>query len=159
MLNLILCAQLVVTAVAGGDSIYTSAGLRALVSRASEENLNPPPTLRSYTSRIETELSFLIRDTLGREHTAQTEQFATQAKWTREGRYDLHIVGYRSESVGVPYSALSIVRGWTVPSLYGNRLSLGAYFNAASRRGDTLSLCIRSREIATGTIDSVAVIR
>jgi hypothetical protein len=30
--------------------------------------------------------------------------------------------------VGVPYSALSIVRGWTIPSLYGDRLRLGASF-------------------------------
>ncbi|MGH7617283.1 MAG: hypothetical protein ACREPM_08660, partial [Gemmatimonadaceae bacterium] len=111
---------------------------RELVARAAAENLHPPASFRSYTSKIETELSFLIRDTLGREHTAQTEQFAATAAWTREGRYDLHIVGYRSQSVGVPYSAVSIVRGWTVPSLYGNRLSLGAYFSSAKGTGDTL---------------------
>jgi hypothetical protein len=121
-----------------GDSTYSTPALRDLVARAARENLRPPPMFQSYTSRIETELSLLVRDTLGREHTAQTEQFATNAQWTREGRYDLHIVGYRAQSVGVPYSALSIVRGWTVPSLYGNRLSLGAYFNSTRRRGDTL---------------------
>jgi hypothetical protein len=138
MLTLLLCAQLAAATPALGDSIYATVALRELVARASEENRRPPPGFRSYTSRIETELSLLIRDTLGREHTAQTEQFATNAEWTLGGRYDLHIVGYRSQSVGVPYSALSIVRGWTVPSLYGNRLSLGAYFNASRRRGDTL---------------------
>ena len=138
MLNLLLFAQLAVATLGAGDSVYSSANLRDLVARASEENLRPPPGFRSYTSRIETELSLLVRDTLGREHTAQTEQFATNAEWTRDGRYDLHIVGYRSQTVGVPYSALSIVRGWTVPSLYGNRLLLGAYFNASRRRGDTL---------------------
>ena len=137
MFSLLLCAQLA-AAVSAGDSVYSSPALRAVVARAAAENLRPPPGFRSYTSHIETELSLLIRDTLGREHTAQTEQFATNAEWTREGRYNLHVVGYRSQSVGVPYSALSIVRGWTVPSLYGNRLSMGAYFNASSRRGDTL---------------------
>lgn len=137
MLTILLCAQLAASAVVG-DSTYTSAALREIIARAAQENLRPPPSFRSYTSRIETELSLMIRDTLGREHTAQTEQFATNAEWTRDGRYNLHVVGYRSQSVGVPYSALSIVRGWTVPSLYGNRLSLGAYFNAASRRRDTL---------------------
>src|SRR4029077_17571455 len=45
---------------------------------------------------------------------------------------------YRSQTVGVPYSALSIVRAWTVPSLYGNRLSMGAYFNSSRQRQDTL---------------------
>jgi hypothetical protein len=138
MLSLLLCAQLAAAAPAMGDSIYATAALRDLVARASEENLRPPPGFQSYTSRIETELSLIIRDTLGREHTAQTEQFATNAEWTLGGRYDLHIVGYRSQTVGVPYSALSIVRGWTVPSLYGNRLSLGAYFNTSRQRGDTL---------------------
>ena len=34
----------------------------------------------------------------------------------------------------MPYSTLSMVRAWTVPSLYGERLSLGAYF--ARARGD-----------------------
>lgn len=137
MFTFLLFAQLAV-GVGTSDSTYASPALRELVARASRENLRPPPGFRSYTSRIETELSLIIRDTLGREHTAQTEQFATNAEWTSGGRYNLHIVGYRSQSVGVPYSALSIVRGWTVPSLYGNRLSLGAYFNAANRRGDTL---------------------
>ncbi len=135
--SLLLCAQLAVS-VSAGDSIYSSPALRAVVARAAVANLQPPPELRSYKSHIETEVSLLIRDTLGREHTAQTEQFATNAEWTRDGRYSLHVVGYRSESVGVPYSSLSIVRGWTVPSLYGDRLLFGAYFNATNRRRDSV---------------------
>jgi hypothetical protein len=74
---------------------------------------------------------------LGREHTAEVEQLATAAAWTRGGGYDLHVIGYRAQNVGVPYSTLSIVRAWTIPSLYGDRLSLGAYF-ARGRSGDTL---------------------
>src|SRR3954468_5717947 len=132
MLNLLLCAQLVGAAVPV-DSTYASPALRALIARAVVENRRPPEDFRSYTSRIESELSLLIRDTLGREHTAQVEQLAANASWNRDGRYDLHFVGYRSQSVGVPYSTLSIVRAWTVPSLYGNRLSLGAYFARARR--------------------------
>src|SRR5215467_10707857 len=138
MLILLLCAQLAAAANPATDSVYSSAALRELVARASEENLRPPPGFQSYKSRVETELSLLIRDTLGREHTAQIEQLATTAEWRRDGHYDLHVIGYRSQSAGVPYSALSIVQGWTVPSLYGNRLALGAYFNSARRRGDTL---------------------
>lgn len=120
-----------------GDSIYATVALQRMVAHAAAENQRPPAELRSYRSHIETELSLILRDTLGREHTAEVEQLATAAQWDRGGRYDLHIVGYRSQSVGVPYSTLSIVRAWTVPSLYGNRLSLGAYF-ARSRTGDTL---------------------
>jgi hypothetical protein len=119
------------------DSVYSSVALEQLVAHAATENQRPPPELHSYRSYIETELSLILRDTLGREHTAEVEQLATAATWARDGRYDLHVVGYRSQSVGVPYSTLSIVRAWTVPSLYGNRLSLGAYF-ARSRTGDTL---------------------
>jgi hypothetical protein len=41
----------------------------------------------------------------------------------------------------VPYSTLSIIRGWTVPTLYGERLSLGTYFTRGRARGqsDTLT--------------------
>jgi len=63
----------------------------------------------------------------------------TRATWTRDGPYDLHVIGYRSQTVGVPYSSLTIVRGWTVPTLYGERLSLGAYMTRANRR-DTLTV-------------------
>jgi hypothetical protein len=108
-----------------------------MVAGAAEANRRPPMELHSYESRIETELSLILRDTLGREHTSEVEQLATSARWDRGGRYELHVIGYRSQSVGVPYSTLTIVRAWTVPSLYGNRLSLGAYF-ARSRTGDTL---------------------
>src|SRR5205814_1614192 len=117
MLSLLLCAQLA-GSVPAVDSVYSTIALRTMVARAAEANRSPPPAFRSYSSHIETELSLLIRDTLGRENTAQVEQLATAATWNRGGRYDLHIIGYRSQSVGVPYSALSIVRAWTVPSLY-----------------------------------------
>src|SRR5262245_30098170 len=137
MFSFFLCAQLV-GAVAVADSTYSSAHVRELVARAAVENRRPPDEFRSYTSRIETELSLLLRDSLGREHTAEVEQLASAATWDRNGSYVVHIVGYRSQSVGVPYSTLTIVRGWTVPSLYGNRLSLGAYFSRSRRRTDTL---------------------
>jgi hypothetical protein len=138
MLTFVLLAQLAV-AQRPPDSTYSTAALRALVANAAAANRQVPDSLASYTSRIETETSLLIRDTLGREHTAEVEQLATAAHWDRGGRYDLHIVGHRSQSVGVPYSTLTIVRGWTVPLLYGERLSLGAYFNRSRQRGkDTL---------------------
>ena len=135
MLILFLCAQL--SAAMPADSTYASPALREFVARAAIENRFPPAALRAYRSRIETELSLLIRDTLGRERSAEVEQLASDAAWTRGDRYDLHIVGYRSQNIGVPYSTLSLVRAWTVPTLYGDRLSLGAYFSRG-RRSDTL---------------------
>jgi hypothetical protein len=142
MLTFLLFAQIAAATGARSaplDSNYATTALRDFVAAAAESNRQTPAALRSYRSRIETESSLLIRDTLGREHTAEVEQMATAATWERGGKYELHVIGYRSHSVGVPYSTLSIVRGWTVPSLYGERLSLGTYF-ARPRRGmsDTL---------------------
>ncbi len=136
MLSLLLFAQLSVSA-PKADSTYSTAALRSLVARAAVENHRPPAELRSYSSHVETEVALMLRDTLGRERSAEMEQMATNATWDRGGRYDLHIVGYRSQSVGVPYSTLSIIRAWTVPTLYGERLSLGAYFTRTNL-GDTL---------------------
>jgi hypothetical protein len=135
MFPLLLYAQ--IASAVSVDSAYASLAVRHLVERAAVENRFPPAALRSYRSRVETELSLLVRDTLGRERSAEVEQLATDALWTRGDRYDLHIIGYRAQNVGVPYSTLSLVRAWTVPTLYGERLLLGAYFSR-SRRSDTL---------------------
>jgi hypothetical protein len=110
-----------------------------MVSAAADSNRRPPRELRGYTSRVETEVGLIIRDSLGRENAGEIEQMTSRASWTRDGPYDLHVIGYRSQTVGVPYSSLTIVRGWTVPSLYGERLSLGAYMTRANRR-DTLTV-------------------
>jgi hypothetical protein len=98
MLPLLIIAQ--IAAAAPGiqsDSNYSSAALRSLVAAASAANHLPPPGLRGYTSRIETESSLLIRDTIGRENSAEIEQMETAARWRRGGTYDLHVVGYRSQ--------------------------------------------------------------
>lgn len=137
MFVLALWAQLSVSQQSPG-SVYASVALRDLVAAAAEANHRPPIELQGYRSHIETELALILRDTLGREHAAEVEQLATEAHWTRAERYALHIVGYRSENVGVPYSTLSIVRGWTVPTLFGERLLFGAYIAGSDRR-DTLT--------------------
>ena len=108
--------------------VYSSAALRDFVAAAAAANHEPPPALTGYRARVESELSLLIRDTLGRERSAQIEQVALSANWIRGKEYDLRVIGYRSQSVGVPYSALSIARGWTIPHLYGDRLTLGVDF-------------------------------
>ena len=114
--------------------VYASAALRDLVAAVAAGNHSPPPELQAYRSHIETELALILRDTLGREHAAEVEQLATKAHWTRGDRYALHIIGYRSQNVGVPYSTLSIIRGWTIPTLFGERLLLGAYIAGSNRR-------------------------
>ncbi|HEX4683909.1 MAG TPA: hypothetical protein VH277_14415 [Gemmatimonadaceae bacterium] len=139
MVTIFLVAQLGAAVIAAaGDSAYASTALRAFVASAAAANALPPAELQGYTSHIETEAALILRDTLGREHTGEVEQLASDAVWSRDGRYHLHVVGYRAQTVGVPYSTLSLVRAWTVPSLYGDRLSLGAYFVESRRGSDTL---------------------
>ena len=122
---------------AGGDSVYSSDALRALVAAAAARNREPPPALHGYRAQVETEIGFVLRDTLGREYTTQVEQLAATARWERDGDYDLHVIGYRSQSAGVPFSALGLMRSWSVPTLYGDRLDLGLEpaQGPASRRG------------------------
>ena len=127
MLGLLLILQLAVSSTRP-DSSYASPALRVFIEAAAEANRAPPASLRGYRARVESELSLLIRDTLGRERTAQVEQIAMNANWQRGYDYALRVVGYRSQTVGVPYSALSFARSWTIPYLYGDRLTLGVDF-------------------------------
>ena len=123
MLGTFLALQL--AAAAPRTPTYSSPALEAFIAAAVVANRVPPPELLGYGARVESELSLLVRDTLGRERIAQVEQVAMSASWQRGADYTLRVIGYRSQTVGVPYSALSIARSWTVPYLYGDRLSLG----------------------------------
>ena len=131
MLTLLLFAQLA-GSILPADSVYASASLRELVARVTVQNHAPPAAFRGYRARVETELSLILRDTLGRERVAQTEQLSSSVQWARGGDYDMRVVGYRSQGIGVPYSALTFVQSWTEPSLFGERLRLGVGFGAAT---------------------------
>ena len=128
MLPLILFAQLS----AAADPVYSSPAVRDLVTKATIANHAPPPMFRGYRARVETEFSLLLRDTLGRERSGQIEQLAAAVHWTRGASYEMHVLGYRSQSLGTPVSMLSFVNGWTEPSLYGERLMLGVQIGADS---------------------------
>jgi hypothetical protein len=123
MLGTLLLLQL--AAATPRPTTYSSPALEAFIAAAAVANRAPPLALLRYGALVESELSLLVRDTLGRERVAQVEQVAMDAAWRRAAEYDLRVVGYRSQTVGVPYSALSIARSWTVPYLYGDRLTLG----------------------------------
>jgi hypothetical protein len=135
LLSLLVFAQLSVPA----DSTYSSAALRDLVARAAVSNHAPPPAFRGYRAHVETEMSLLMRDTLGRERAAQIEQVASSVKWTRGSDYGMHVLGYRAQTLGPSISSLSFLSGWTEPSLYGERILLGAQFitekKESGRRG------------------------
>ncbi|HEX7937648.1 MAG TPA: hypothetical protein VF483_01580 [Gemmatimonadaceae bacterium] len=119
------------------DSVYATPALRSFVARAAIENLAPPRELIGYRAAAETEFGFILRDSLGRESVGQIEQLAAQAQWDRGGRYDLHVVGYRAQSLGAPYSALTFTRMYTVPTLYGSRLAVGLNDNVPLSKTDS----------------------
>lgn len=121
----------------GDSAAYSTPALRALVARAATANQSPPASLRGYRATVETEVGFTLRDTLGRERTSQVEQLASDAKWKRGDAYELHVRGYRAESIGAPFSALGLMKSWTVPMLYGDELDVGLEPSQgpASRRG------------------------
>jgi hypothetical protein len=135
LLPLLVFAQLAVPA----DSAYSSAALRDFVARAAVSNHAPPPAFRGYRAHVETEMSLLMRDTLGRERAAQIEQLASSVKWTRGKDYGMHVLGYRAQTLGPSISSLSFLSAWTEPSLYGERIVFGAQLitekkNSASQR-------------------------
>lgn len=136
--------------VQAADSVDSSLALRDFIARAAVANRAPPPNLMGYTARVESELALILRDSLGRELVGQIEQLAARAEWERSGRYDLHVVGFRSQSMGAPYSALTWTRMWTVPTLYGNRLLIGFNEGLAWQR-DTAEVRRRAERAARAT--------
>ena len=126
----LLLAQLALAS----DKVYSSNAVRGLVERAVVANHAPPPELSGYRAHVESELSLLMRDSLGRERAAQIEQLASAITWQRSGDYEMHVVGYRVQTLGSPLSTLSFVRGWTEPTLFGERLRVGVQFPSDSAR-------------------------
>ena len=107
------------------DSIYSSRAVRELVDRAAISNRRVPDSLGGYRARVESEMSFVSRQADGTEATFSVEQTASVVRWTRGGDFEQHIVGYRAQSVGLTMSAVGLFRvPWTVPVLYGNRITL-----------------------------------
>lgn len=102
-----------------------SASLAALLAEAARVNAQVPDRLRAYRARIESEMSLVVLDSGGRERTAQLEQVASDVRWRAPDRYDQRVVGYREQAIGPTFSLMSFFGGWTIPTLYGNRLQLG----------------------------------
>jgi hypothetical protein len=116
------------------DTAYVSPALREMVTRAAAVNAVVPASLASYTAHIETEMALIIVDTLGRERTGQLEQMGGSARWRPDSGFTVHIEGYRTQSSGLPIPMVSVVRNWSIPMLYGQRLSLGLDFSDPDAR-------------------------
>ena len=120
MLVLLLLAQLTTV-----DSIYSSPSVRALVEDASRINRRVPARLSGYRASAESEIAIVARRNNGAEGVVSIEQTQNAVRWTRAGDFEQHVIGYRAQSVGVQFASLSFFRqAWTVPVLYGNRITL-----------------------------------
>ena len=99
--------------------------LARFLGEAARVNAQVPERLRAYRARIETEMSVVVLDSGERERSTQIEQIASDVRWRAPDRYDQRVIGYRSQSIGPTFSLMSLFGGWTIPTLYGNRLQLG----------------------------------
>ena len=122
-----------------------SPGLGTLLAEAAGVNARIPDRLRAYRARVETEMSLVVLDSGGRERTTQLEQIASEVRWRAPDRYDQRVVGYRQQSIAPTFSLMSFFGGWTIPTLYGNRLQLGV--TSASDPNRTLSASRQSLAI------------
>ena len=132
-----MLAFLVAAQLAASDSLYSSTAVRALVEEASRINRRVPPALVGYRATAESEIAILARRSAGNEGAVSIEQTQNEVTWERTGMFEQRVVGYRAQSVGLQFSALSFFRqAWTVPVLYGNRLTLlfGRDTTVAGRR-------------------------
>lgn len=177
MIHLLVAAQLLAPST---QPAYPSPELHALVDRASDQNRVVPPSLLSYRASVESEISVLTRRADGEESAVSVEQAQNAVHWQRSGRFEQHVNGYRARLSGPSLSALAFLRNaWTIPVLYGNRLSLffgdkaaagkmwedpGAGSASASTRGGT-PLAVhpfavgRDRVYTFSGGDTIAVIR
>ena len=155
MLLVAVLAQIGVAQVKPVDSVYATDALRSVVQAAAAANRVPPAALNAYRAHLETEIGFLVVDTLGRETTGQIEQLGSTATWSRDSGYDAHVIGYRTQSAGgFPMSVVGLLKAWTLPMLYGERLPVGVELSVdsttvAGRQGNKL--------LALRTVSSLAV--
>lgn len=139
MLLALVMAQVAAAQAKPVDSVYATEALRNVVQAAAVANREAPSALNAYRAHLETEIGLLIVDTLGRERTGQIEQLGSTATWSRDSGYNAHVIGYRTQSAGMPMSMLGLIKGWSVPMLYGERLFIGIEGNRDTtprRRGN-----------------------
>jgi hypothetical protein len=119
-LSLVVAAQMALV-----DSRSPAVALGELIARAAERNRRVPAPLRSYEARVESEIAVMMRRGDGVEQSLSLEQSQNIVRWQRDGEYRQHLTAYRGRNAGISLSALAVLtRAWTIPVLYGNRLSL-----------------------------------
>ncbi|HEV8409693.1 MAG TPA: hypothetical protein VGQ30_04230 [Gemmatimonadaceae bacterium] len=137
MLTVLLAAQLAV-AVPRDTATYSSPALRALVLEAVRVNNHVPAALGGYRAKLESEIAIGERDGTGHETEESLEQVASSLRWSRTGDFEQHVIGYRSQALGLQFATIGFFRNaWVVPSLYGNRLALLFGIDTTRRRSGT----------------------
>ncbi|MBI3791129.1 MAG: hypothetical protein HY275_09660 [Gemmatimonadetes bacterium] len=159
--------QPVAVSVVRDSGRFASAGLEALVRRAQVSNRRVPAGIERYTAQIESEIGLILNSPVAtagavagtaaatQEQAGQVEQVQSTGRWQRDGAYEQHIIGYRSQMLGPSISALSFLRGaWTAPTLYGNRLAF--FFGGFGARDSTGrdSIARRDSSLRGATRDS-----
>jgi hypothetical protein len=103
---------------------YSTPALRDLVERAAQHNRAAPPDLDAYRAQVESEIAVATQGADGEESPVSIEQASNEVRWLRSGDFAQHVTGYRARLSGPSISALAVFnRAWTIPMLYGNRLS------------------------------------
>lgn len=134
MLQALVLAGQILAATAAQPSAYESPALREIVERAARHNRTVPRDLTGYRAHGESELSVLLRGADGEDVAVSIEQAQNDVSWERGGAFTQHVTAYRARSAGPSISALAVLRKpWTIPILYGNRLSL--FFGQDSASG------------------------
>jgi hypothetical protein len=137
MLTFLLAAQLAVTSVRD-TATYSSPALRTIVSEAAKMNNHVPAELGRYRAKLESEIAIGERDGAGHETEESIEQVASELQWSRSGAFEQHVIGYRSQAIGLQVATIGFFRNaWVVPTLYGNRLSLLFGVDTTRRRAGT----------------------
>src|SRR5262245_29929275 len=107
MLSLLLSFQV---AAATPPPTYQTEALRVLVGQVAERNRRVPSGLNSYRARLESEISLVVRRSNGTEGVVSIEQVQNATQWLRTGEYEQHVTGYRSQAIGLTFSALGFFR-------------------------------------------------
>lgn len=93
-----------------------------------------PDGLNSYLARIETEIALLLRQENAQERVVFMTQIASDLYWDRDGMYDQHVIGQKSQQTTIGFSSYTFTPiAWVQPTLYGSRFRLRN--TSASRQG------------------------
>jgi len=107
------------------DTTYATPALKTVIARAAAANAAPPPDLRAYTAKYESEVAMAKRLPDRVEGTSTVEQTAGTFTWVVGRGFGQHEEGYRVVTTGVPLPAsAALSNGWVLPTLTGPKIDV-----------------------------------